>query len=238
MLNPKLSLFIVSMILSFACPAQDLKLTFGADLPLNSYQPATIIAKLEKAFAMSGVQFNAISVPSNRSLQLAHKGVIDGDLSRVSNLHEITGHRYSNLVRIDHVMFSVWIAIFTNNPDIEIDNLSDISQYTVCFTNGRKYFDDVFAPLVQPDNLVKLNSDLQAFELLAKKRVDIVITTSREGNQLIQDWVKFDQIREVKKLIKLPVYSYIHKKHSALLDDLTRNLAKVEQQQELQVVHN
>lgn len=228
----KFKLFIGLFIwtASFAVKSASNEIVFSSDLPLDSYQPATIIAKLEKAFAMSGVKFSTINLPSNRSLALSNEGVIDGEISRVGNLHEVTNHKYSNLVRIEHKVLSVWISVFSNQSDIEVNSTADLKNYSVCFINGRKYFDDVFEPIVKPSFLIKVNSDLQAFNLLQKNRVDLVITTSVEGEQLIKQQAKFADIREVKKLIELPIYAYINKKHAALLPELTANLAKVERQ--------
>lgn len=208
------------------------KITFTVDLSLDSYQPAIIINKLTQAFAISDIEFTALRVPSNRSLNLAHMGVVDGELSRVGNLHEVTNNKYSNLIKIDHKMLSVWVSVFGIHDNIRIHSLEDIGQYSVCYINGRKFFDDVFAPLVKPGSLMRVNSDRQAFEALAKKRVDIVITTHVEGQQLIASEPKFSQIKQIKKIIELPIYSYIHKKHQALLPELLENLAQVDSKSE------
>ncbi len=207
--------------------ADDLKpITFGSDLPIESHQTRIISEKLRDALALSGYDLSVIHIPSNRSLSLANEGVIDGELSRVGNLHQITANQYSNLIRIECPMLSVWITVFSANPDISINQIEDLSGYSVSYLNGRKYFDHVFAPVVNPFNLMKLNSDLQAFELMSRNRIDIVITTDLEGQAIIKEHTKYRHIRQVKKLIELPVYSYIHKKHAGLVQVLGNNLTK------------
>lgn len=221
-------LCLVFSTLSLANEQQD-KILFGTNLPLDSHQSATIIPKLAHAFAQMGIEFEAIYVPSNRALSLANDGVVDGDISRVWNLHDITNNQYSNLIKIDHKMLSVWVSIFSKDENIVINNLTDLNNYSVCYINGRKGFDDTFEPLIKPSHLVKVTTDLQAFQLLTKDRVDLVITTHMEGNQLIKDIPEFQHIKETNKILELPIYSYIHKKHAHLIAELAANLAEAEQ---------
>lgn len=208
--------------------AQVKKIVFGTNLPMEGHQSATIIPKLSQAFEQIGIEFEAIIVPSNRALSLANSGVVDGDISRVWNLHEITQNQYDNLIRINHKMLTVWVSVYSKNQDIVVNELTDLNKYSVCYINGRKLFDDTFQPLIKPTHLVKVNTDFQAFNLLDKERVDIVITTHMEGNQIINDNPEFHEIKEIKKILEIPIYSYINKKHEALVDKLTASLVSAE----------
>ena len=72
-----------------------------------------------------------------------------------------------------------------------------------------------------------MNTDRQAFQMLAAGRVDIVISESRVGNNIINSDEKFNGIFEIKRLHQSDIYAYIHKKHEKILPRLVKTLNKM-----------
>lgn len=203
-------------------------LVFSTDLPLDSPLVQAIVPKLTKAFKLIGYQFIAINSPSERSLILANKGMIDGEISRAHNFHQVTDNQYANLIRIEHKMTSTWLSLFSARKDIKIDELEDLSSYNLGYFRGRKLFTKMLKDYVPESNIHQVEDDLQGFKMLALNRVDLFMTSKAEGYSLINSQADFNQIAEVKQIAEIAIYSYIHKKHQALLPELLDSLKRIE----------
>jgi hypothetical protein len=113
------------------------KIVFSAGAPTSAHQGSVIIPKLVKAFSKLGYIFESRHYPGVRSLIESNSGRVDGELHRVKEFHEVSNHKYPNLVRIDYKMTSVWLAIFSMNESIKINSWKDLSKYRVSYYRGR-----------------------------------------------------------------------------------------------------
>jgi len=75
-----------------------------------------------------------------------------------------------------------------------------------------------------------VNTDKQAFHMLASNKVDIVISESHLGNTLINSSSNLSGIKEIKRLDKTDIYAYIHKKHESLIPALISSLQQMKSQ--------
>ena len=87
----------LSLSLMFLCSCQNAvaanSFTFSGGAPLDEYQPRVIISILTEAFAHHDIEFNAVHLPSLRSLEITNSGKLDGELHRVSNFKELTNNK-------------------------------------------------------------------------------------------------------------------------------------------------
>ncbi|EWH09170.1 hypothetical protein DS2_13894 [Catenovulum agarivorans DS-2] len=205
------------------------QIVFSSDLPLESPLVKTIVPKLKAAFAKMGIRFQAINAPGERSLVLSNTGGVDGEITRAHNFHEVTHHKYNNLIRIEYQMATTWLSLFSGQPNIKIEKLEDLADYKVSYFRGRKLFTAMLSNYVPERNIHKVENDLQGFKMLALNRVDLVMTSDAEGEVLINSSENLSHIVEVKKIIQIPIYSFIHNKHRHLLPQLVSNLKETEE---------
>ena len=150
---------------------------FASGAPLDVYQARVIIPILTEAFSQQNVEFNAVYLPSLRALQISNSGMLDGELHRVAGFHEITQDKYNNLIKIDHKLLSVYLAIFAKE-DVIVDNWDDLNHYALAYYRGRKNVDSYLSNVGAQYGIYKVNTDKQAFRMLVSNKVDIVISES------------------------------------------------------------
>lgn len=225
---PKLSFYLLFLLTNTTALAID-SITFGSGAPLEEYQARVIVPILTEAFALHGIEFNALHLPSLRSLEVSNSGKLDGEVQRSSNFKKITQNLYPNLIRIDCKLLSVYLTVFAKNT-ITITNWHDLQNYSIAYYRGRKDVGKFLANVLKVDNIYRVNTDIQAFHMLAAGRVDIVISESRVGNEIINSNTKLNNIFEIKRLHQSDIYSYIHKKHEKILPKLINTLNEMKKQ--------
>jgi len=204
-------------------------ITFASGAPLSDYQARIIIPILTEAFKKNNIEFSAQQMPSLRALQVSNSGELDGELHRVSNFHEITNNQYNNLLRIDCKLLSVHLTVFAKEKFL-INNNEEIQNYSIAYYRGRKDVDQLLSQQKVHKSIYRVNTDIQAFQMLAAGRVDLVISESYLGNRIIDSNTKFNNIKELKRLTKTDIYSYINKKHHELLPIINKTLEQMKAQ--------
>ncbi|MCJ8312749.1 MAG: transporter substrate-binding domain-containing protein [Saccharospirillaceae bacterium] len=161
--------------------------------------------------------FDAVYYPSLRSLLLSNSGQTDGELHRIKNFHGVSDGKYPNLIRIDSEILTVWLGAFTLENKEKITELDDIKTKKVAFYLGRKNVEQMLKQLMSPDQFFAVKSDEQALNMLLKGRVDIVIAEKRSVGNLIKNNTHFSDIELNYVVSETPIYSYMHKKHGAII---------------------
>lgn len=205
------------------------RVTFSAGAPLEDYQALMIVPLLREAFRRQGIEFQAVHAPSERSLVMSNSGEVDGELHRVYDFHRLTEGKYSNLIRIESALLSVYLAAFARRDDINIDSWQGLSGYSVAYQRGRKNLERKLAQVMPEGDVLSLNSDDQAFSLVAKGRVDVVLSESREGQKRLKRSPELKRLREVKRLQETRIYAYMHHKHRPIVPIIAQTLDAMKQ---------
>ena len=221
---------------SSVCFAID-SITFASGAPLYDYQARVIIPILTAAFKENSIEFNAIALPSLRALETSNSGQLDGELHRVYELHDITNNKYPNLVRINCELLVVELIAFSKKA-IYIKNWQDLSKYRIAYYRGRNNVSNHLNKLAIVPRVNQVNTDTQAFIMLAMDRVDIVISENKVGDNIISSDRRFTNISQVGHLEKTHIYAYMHKKHSALLPKIEKSLTQMKLSGQLQKIAN
>jgi ABC-type amino acid transport substrate-binding protein len=190
-------------------------LIFTGGAASDSYQARVATAVLSEAFRRNGFRFRAEYHPSLRSLTLSNSGELDGELHRVANFHELSGRKYSNLIRIESKLLSLYTAVFSKQ-ELRINAWGDLKGYRVAYYRGRKNIEHHLKGLLGGNRILALNDDEQAFAMLALGRADVVITTSNQGRQIVAGRPDLSGVREVGRVDEDVIYAYINTKHRAL----------------------
>ncbi len=210
-----LTFFVISLPLATFHAMAVEEVTFSAGAPLDGFQAQIIIPVLVEAFKRNGIRFKAEHNPSLRSLQKSNSGTVDGELHRVYNFHKVSGGKYSNLLRIDSKILSVWLVAYATK-EININNWQDLKHYQVAYYLGRKNVETALDKIMPRSQVKAVSNDLQAFKILATNRTEIVISESVNGRAILNSSTEFKNIKEIARLNETTIYAYIHKKHKKL----------------------
>ncbi|WP_031484620.1 substrate-binding periplasmic protein [Maridesulfovibrio frigidus] len=203
------------------------EVVFASGSPLSTYQSRVIYPLLKEAFKRNGVEFDAKSYPSPRSLLMSNSGALDGELHRVYNFHEVSGGQYPNLVRIECDLLSIYLAVFSKNADVKIVNWEQLVGSKVGFVSGKKYAESFLGKTLKPENIIRQSSEPNLFKMLAKGYIEYAISGGLEGKRLVLKHPDFHGIKEVGKLKETKIYAYMHKKHAALAEKVAITLIEM-----------
>ena len=107
---------------------------------------------------------------------------------------------------------------------MSITNWQSLKGYRVAFYRGRKDIELTLKNILAPGLINRVNTDEQAFSMLATGRVDIVISDSLQGKMLVDSHEKFTKIIEVTKIEETKIYAYMHTKHLNMVSKIAKTL--------------
>lgn len=172
----------------------------------------------QEAFRRLGVDFKIIITPSERSLQLADQGEIDGEGLRVAGLN----HQYPNLVQVPERFISISFVAFSKDALIRLDNgWESLKRHRVAFINGWKMFESnaMGAKIVR-----KVDKPEQLFRMLDAGHIDLALYTRADGIALIQS-MGLSSIAPLAPALKdVDMYLYLNKRHADLVPKLANVL--------------
>jgi len=231
MQNPsgiKLSTFILVSLFSLTPLSSQAveEITFTGGRPLNEYQPSIIVPILTEAFKRNGFRFKAVHHPGLRSLLYSSTGSLDGELHRVYDFHEVSGGKYPDLIRIESEMLIVWRGVFATK-EIKFETWDDLKGYRIAYTRGRKSMEKILLQFLLTKQIIVCDNDIQAFKMLSKGLVDLVLTGSRGGDNLLEKHSQFSNITKLKEISPVRIYSYIHKKHQQLAAKIAETIEQM-----------
>lgn len=199
-------------------PAHTLRLGNGALSPLTRDDGNGLIdIILREAFATLGYAVETEALPSSRSLSLANAGRLDGDMVRIAEL----GSEMPNLVRVEEPLIPYDLVLYAPDrfrsslpPDRSLDG------YCVGIIRGRRLMERN----VHTSCLVRAADYTELFSLLAKGRLDFVAGNRLEAYAALQEHPPGIVVREVARLLTTTGHLYLHKRHAALAEALSRVL--------------
>ncbi|MCJ8339094.1 MAG: transporter substrate-binding domain-containing protein [Pseudomonadales bacterium] len=204
------------------------EITFTGGQPLHQYQPSIIVPILTEAFKRNGIKFKALHHPSLRSLLYSSTGFLDGELHRIYDFHKVSGGQYPDLIRIESKMLTVWLAVFATKK-IKFETWADLKGHTVAYSRGRKNLEKTLPQYLPADKIIAANNDTHAFKMLSEGSVDLVISESRLGDDLLEAYSLFSNITKINKIYPTRIYSYMHKKHQQLAADIALTIEQMKE---------
>ncbi len=201
-------------------------ITFTGGQPLHHYQPSIIVPILTEAFKRNGIRFKAVHHPSLRSLAYSSTGVFDGELHRVYDFHKVSGGKYPDLIRIESEMLTIWQAVFATK-EIKFETWDDLKGYRVAYKMGRKNMEKILHQFLPKEQIVIANNDTHAFKMLAQGLIDVVVSESRLGDDLLEGRRDFSKIIKIQRIHPVRIYSYIHNEHRQLAAKLAATIEQM-----------
>ncbi len=172
----------------------------------------------QEALRRLGLGFRLVNQPSERSLQAADQGEVDGEGLRVAGLEA----QYPQLVRVPEAYVGISFVAFAHGAGVTLDRGWDsVRQHRVAFISGWKLFE---AHAGDARAVHKVERAEQLFEMLAHGHVDLALYTRADGVALVRR-LGLDRIAPLAPALKdVDMFLYLHRRHAALAPRLAQTL--------------
>lgn len=162
----------------------------------------------------AGVEFRLVGNPSERGLQMANQGEIDGEGLRVAGLTA----QYPNLVQVPERFIGISFVAFAKDAMITVDHGWDsLRPHRVAFITGWKMFE---ANAAGARSVTKVDKPEQLFRMLDAGRIDLALYTRADGVALVRA-LGLSSIAPVSPALKdVDMFLYLHRRHEALVPRL------------------
>jgi polar amino acid transport system substrate-binding protein len=172
----------------------------------------------QEAFRRVGLEPKLISTPSERSLQLANQGEIDGEGLRIAGLNA----QYPNLIQIPERFIGISFVAFSRDAMINLNQgWESLKPYRVAFITGWKMFESNASGAKVVN---RVSAPEQMFRMLEGGRIDVALYTRADGIALIRS-MNLSSIAPLSPALKdVDMYLYLHKKHENLASQIAKAL--------------
>jgi polar amino acid transport system substrate-binding protein len=211
---------IITITFSFNASAWNnvITLNAAAEYPLSNDASSGFIDEVAtEAFSRIGYRLLIQHLPPERGLKNSNRGLIDGELIRVKGLDKL----YPNLIHVPEYIIKLEFVAFSNKPISLHNGWSDLAGKTVAHINGWKYLEQ---NIPTSADITKVSNATILFKLLGNKRTDCVVYELFGGNNTVLKQSIQGVIVNRPSLAVEEMYIYLHKKHVALIPELSKSL--------------
>ncbi len=177
---------------------------------------------LKNAYQQLGVEVAAKKYPGIRSLVIANEGVqVDGEVMRKAGITQ----QYPNLIQVPVPVFEAKMVAFTR-PDRElvIENWDALKRYRV---GGRRGIASIENRLKGFDSVTWVDEQKQIYQMLKYGRIDVAVLPEMVAKTVaIRTGVAIKILSPALEVV--PLYHYLHKRHAAVVPQLTETLREME----------
>lgn len=177
---------------------------------------------LIEAYARINIPISIVFTPAERSLRLANRGIVDGEIFRKRGIDDI----YTNLIRLPVPINTIEIVAFVKNKNLKITNWGDLRPYRVGIRRGIKVLESATAGMT----VVSVSRVEQLLKMLEKDRLDVVVVSKVLANKSFESSPPNNIYMLNTPLAKVELYHYIHKKHIKLVPAISKVLKDMEQE--------
>lgn len=165
--------------------------------------------------------------PGERALTLSNKGKTDGEVVRIAGISKI----YPNLIQIPVATGSSEASVFSKNFDFPVRGWESLQPYRVGILRGSKFAEMNTEGM---DRTIGINAN-SLFRMLYLDRVDVVVAVRLNGLVTLKRMNLHNTIRDLKPpIIKGDYFHYLHKKHEALVSEVTELMERMKEDGSLQ----
>jgi len=229
-----LLVFLLTTTLTTSLTAQETLTFAGLE---NSVGVEQVVCKiLEKAYTQIGIKVKFKLLPSARSLDMANKGIVDGEIGRTVAIEKSC----PNLIRVQVPVYQIKLSAFTKRKDISFNGWESLKPYRIGIQTGSKFIE---AKTSSIESVWKSTTFEELFKMLEAGRLDLIVGIIHiDGLKIIQD-LRINKILSLKgirsiKLMEIPAYHYLHNKHKDLIPKITAALQKMEQEGLIRKIKN
>ncbi|MES2037781.1 MAG: hypothetical protein V4495_08085 [Pseudomonadota bacterium] len=191
--------------------------TFGQGGPMEKAAAVYLTENYKKL----GVQVEFVNLPGNRALQESNSGRLDGELMRKAGLSV----EYPNLLQIMVPLATTNTVAFALDKNIDLDKgWASLREHTFSYETGTKVIEQHTLGFTTGHAEHNIKA---AFRQMLNKRVELIIIDEQAGLQLVKEMGLEGTVHMLTPPIStIPLYHYLHKKHTDLANRLEALLRK------------
>lgn len=177
----------------------------------------------QEAFTRLGYPVHLGVLPSERAIRNVQEGVDDGDMLRIGGLSA----KYPNVIQVAEPWLDMQFSAFTSRGEgWSVTGWNSLRNLNVGIIKGWKVAEkntQGFPFLLLADNAERL------FDLLRKKRVDVIVYDSLQGRYFIKK-LGLEGVRLLEPpLATHHIYLYLNQKHAALAEPVAAAIRSMKQ---------
>lgn len=190
---------------------------------------------IKEAYRRANINVAFKIFPDKRSLIKVNDGEIDGDVLRGKHITQ----KYPNLLIVPVPIFTVKIHAFSNGKKLIINNWNDFQSYKLAYRVGV----NIIEKNTKGMNVELVENEIQAFQLLATGRTEVVIefyfNALKAISQLSKNNFHTEKIVKIEPaLIEDIGFHVLHKKNESIIPKLTEVLTELRQSGFIKNVYN
>lgn len=173
---------------------------------------------LTEAYAQLGITIELVALPSPRSMELAHRGLLDGELGRIDGVTDM----YPNLLKVDWPIIDLDTVAITSHPTLTFDEKPNLLNFRLGIVRGARINERV---TYRPDNAVEVTHSEQLIRMLHTQRIDLAIMPRSVAQLLLK---QDPELRILEPSLGVhPIHHYLHRRHHAIVPELQRVLQRM-----------
>lgn len=191
---------------------QTLRITSGFDYPETNL----IHSVLKEGFKRAKIGLEYHTLPNQRSLINANRGIYDGEAARIWEINEL----YPNLVRIPVSIHAIDLVVLSRKK-IFITKASDLKNYHVGVIRGMKIAEKM-AKDAKPLSITTATNHITLVKMLSNDRLDLILTNKIGLLTDLSKSIEKGFYLVEKPILSRPLYMHLHKKHKNLIPKLEK----------------
>lgn len=225
-----LFLLSLSLITSFSFAESNKKITLSGTLGAKeTFHGRWIFLIYQEAFKRLGYNLEYVEYKPKEASEKADSGKIDGEINRVPDYNL----KHPNLIRVEEPHFTMSFCAYTALPNVTLDGWQSLKDttYNVVYRLGVKKCEIEIPQYVPASNIDTVNYVFNGLKKIASKKADIYIDVdSSIEEELNSDTFLESGIRKAGVMEQITAHAFLHKKHEALVLQLSQTLKEMKQE--------
>lgn len=224
-----IKIIVVFLLTLSFLQATDKKLSINSGFP---YPETNLVESIvSEGFKRANIPFTYQTLPAERSLRNVNFGIDDVEAGRIWDIAKT----YPNLVRIPVAIHSIDIVLLMKK-DLHIHKTSDLASYNVGLIRGVKIAESI-ANKAKPLSVTIATSYLMLIKMLNNNRIDVILTSKIALLTMLSEIKENGLIMTSQPLVTLPLYTYLNKKHEALVPKLEASYKSMNEDGTIEKLH-
>lgn len=200
-------------------------ITVSCWVPAHSPHFMALEKIYRESFAALGYEFAMVHRPLMRAIQDANHGISDGECAR--DTHYLDTAPNSNLLRVNVVVASAELQVWSNDPETRIGNLTELNNgfHRIGYLIGSSITKTLLTEERMKDSQALIDANI-GLKMLSAGRIDVLIASEASIEIAMSELQLPHPVFHAGTLLRQSAYLHLHPRHRKLLPGLTEQLRK------------
>jgi ABC-type amino acid transport substrate-binding protein len=205
------------MATSIASTGKNLVFSTGVD----TLEQGVSVKVIHEAYQQMALKVDILRYPNMRSLVKSNNGDVDGELARINNINQ----QFKNLLQVPVVINHIDGYAFSAKENLQVSDWESLKEYELVCVRGLLFVEQNLSQRNMPCYQVSTYS--QAINLLKIGRFDIAVLPEITALNIIEKNQAKNVYIQGKRLIRVDLFHYLHKKNKHILPKITAVLQEM-----------